>query len=443
MHARAEFLVHFLKNAGKPRFFYGWYIVLCGFLAQSMRVGLGLQTFGFFFKFMSEELGWTRAMLTGGLMTNNIIGAVLGPAIGFTVDRYGPRLLMAGSAGMLSVSLLLLSQTHSLWQFYLFYGVVGAFGLSATTFGGLNPTIAKWFVRKRGRATGIATAGVNVGGVVLTPVILFLISHYGWRAAWMVLALLPWPFVVLPSLLWLRRQPEDMGLRPDGDEAMVAPAGAPATDVLSVNPWPGIAEEVSWTAPAAFRTRALWLLLAAEFFSGMAVSGGIVHRIPYMTDQGFSNAVAATTFVIYSVFAFFSKLILGSLTDRYSVRHLTIAIMLGSALGLFCLIGAKSVWQLYLGYGVVYGIAGGAQNTLPGLIWPTYYGRQFLGAIKGLTSPFGRAAGIGGPMFAAFIYDVAESYELAFLVFVGCFVAAALLIGLARRPVPEGPMRAA
>lgn len=440
MNARAKELIHFLKHGRKPPFFYGWYIVLCGFLAQSIRVGLGLQTFGFFFKPMSEELGWTRSMLTGGLMTNNILGAVFGPAIGFTVDRYGPRLLMAGSAGMLSVSLLLLSQTHSLWQFYLFYGVVGAFGLSSTTFGGLNPTIAKWFVRQRGLATGIATAGVNVGGVVLTPVILFLISHYGWRAAWMVLALLPWPFVVLPSLLWLRRQPEDMGLCPDGDEAMGVPTGAPATGVPAVDPRPGSADEVSWTAPAAFRTRALWLLLAAEFFSDMAVSGGIVHRIPYMTDQGFSSAVAATTYVIYNVCAFFSKLILGSLADRYSVRHLTIAIMLGSALGLCGLIGATSVWQLYVGYGVVYGIAGGAQNTLPGLIWPHYYGRQSLGAIRGLTRPFGLASIIGGSMFAAFIYDMAGSYTLAFVVFVGCFVVAALLIWLARRPVPEGPM---
>jgi MFS family permease len=162
-----------------------------------------------------------------------------------------------------------------------------------------------------------------------------------------------------------------------------------------------------------------------------------------MTDQGFSSAVAATTYVIYNVFAFFSKLILGSLADRYSVRHLTIAIMLGSALGLCCLIGATSVWQLYVGYGVVYGIAGGAQNTLPGLIWPNYYGRQFLGAIRGLTSPFWLAASVGGPMFAAFIYDVSGSYTLAFWVFVACFVVAALLIWLARRPVPEGLMRVA
>lgn len=93
-----------------------------------------------------------------------------------------------------------------------------------------------------------------------------------------------------------------------------------------------------------------------------------------------------------------------------------------------------------MGYGVVYGIAGGAQNTLPGLIWPNYYGRQFLGAIRGLTSPVWLAASIGGPMFAAFIYDVSGSYTLAFWVFVTCFVAAALLIWLARRPVPQGPM---
>ena len=164
----------------KPRFFYGWYIVFCGFLSQGLRVGLGPQTFGFFFKPMSEDLGWSRTILTGGILTRSIIGYAISPLVGFAVDRYGPKYLMVGSAVMMALSIMMLSSTQNLWQFVLFFGVIGAFGVPGLGYGVLSPTIAKWFIRNRGRATGIATSGLNVGAVALTPVILFLIENNGW-----------------------------------------------------------------------------------------------------------------------------------------------------------------------------------------------------------------------------------------------------------------------
>ena len=78
-------------KTAEPKFLYDWYIVACGFLSQGMRVGLGPQTFGFFFKPMAEELGWSGSMLTAGLLARDLIGVAIGPAVGFAVDRYGPR----------------------------------------------------------------------------------------------------------------------------------------------------------------------------------------------------------------------------------------------------------------------------------------------------------------------------------------------------------------
>ena len=98
----------------------------------------------------------------------------------------------------------------------LFYRVIGTFGIPGLSYSVISPTIAKWFIRYRGRATGIATAGLNLGAVALTPLILFLIRELAWRTAWFILGFVPWIVVVPPSLLWLRRQPEDMGLLPDG-----------------------------------------------------------------------------------------------------------------------------------------------------------------------------------------------------------------------------------
>ena len=234
-----------------------------------MRVGLGAQTFGFFFKPLIEELGWSRTVMTAALLARDLVSAGVYPVAGYAVDRYGPRFLMAGSAVVLGISLMLLSQTREIWQFVLFYGVIGTFGVPGLGYGVVSPTIAKWFIRHRGQATGIATAGLNVGAVALTPLILFLIQVFGWRTAWFFLGFVPWIVVVPPSLLWLRRQPEDMGLLPDGDTRVESSEPDEGQEPGGERQDP--TGEVSWTVRQAVRAPAFWLLVAYEVLAGMSL----------------------------------------------------------------------------------------------------------------------------------------------------------------------------
>ena len=389
-----------------------------------MRVGLGAQTFGFFFKPMIEELGWNRTVMTGALLVRDLISAGAYPAIGYAVDRYGPRFLMAGSAVVLGISLMLLSQTREIWQFVLFYGVIGTFGVPGLGYGVVSPTIAKWFIRHRGRATGIATAGLNVGTVALTPLILFLIQAFGWRTAWFVLGFVPWIVVAPPSLLWLRRQPEDMGLLPDGD----TPTAASQADERQQP-----AEEVSWTVRQALHAPAFWLLVAYEVLSGMSMGALIIHRIPYATDLGFSAVQAGISFGIYGVCAFAAKLVWGFLADRYSIWLLAIIALICSAIGIFAGVGSTSEWQLYGTFGVIYGLTGGALVVITPLLWAAHFGRRHQGTIRGVMSPFYLIASIGGPLFAAFVYDQFGSLDAAFRVFAGYFVVCAVFVWLAGR----------
>lgn len=419
----------------KPRFYYGWYIVLCGFLGHSIRMGLGQQTFGFFFKPMIAELAWSRTILTGGLVTRYLVLALLAPIVGFAEDKYGPRFLMAGSAIILGISMLLLSQTTSLWQFVLFFGVIGAFGIPGLAYGVINPTLAKWFIRKRGLAIGISTAGINVGSMALTPIILFLITQYGWRTAWLILGFLPWIVVVAPSLIWLRRQPEDMGLRPDGANNESCDISQPTGPHQKISTEATV-QEVSWTPRAALRTRTFWLLVAASMSNVIAFSGDTIHRIPYMTDMGFSDAAAGTTLIIYSIASFCAKFLWGFLADRMSVRFLAVAMLVGGAVGQALLIDATNIWQLYLGYGVTYGLSMGALFVIEPVMWANYFGRQFQGSIRGLANPFTNISAVIGPLFAAFVYDAFGSYKFAFAVFTGLYLVAALFMQLAQPPKP-------
>ena len=401
-----------------------------------MRVGLGAQTFGFFFKPMLAELGWSRVVLTGALLSRDLVRAGISPAFGYLVDRYGPRFLMAGSAIVLGVSLLLLSQTREVWQFVLFYGVIGAFSIPGLGYDVVSPTIAKWFIRQRGKATGIATAGLNVGAVALTPLILFLIQTFGWRTAWFCLGFVPILILAPPSLLWLRRQPEDLGMLPDGDTRPNPSAGADTAqtpDSQIAETKPETDGEVSWTTRQALRSPSFWLLTAYEVLAGMSIGALIIHRIPYATDLGFSAVQAGVSFGIYGVCAFAAKLVWGLLADRCSIHLLAIIALVSSAASIFAGVGAANVWQLYATFGALYGLTGGALVVIGPLLWAAHFGRRHLGTIKGIMSPFYLIASIGGPMFAALVFDAFGSYDAAFRMFAAYFLASALLVGLAGR----------
>ena len=184
------------------------------------------------------------------------------------------------SALLICGCLLLVSISSHAWQFILFFGIIGMSGLAAPNGIVTSVPIAKWFVQKRGRALALAGAGLGIGGIVFMPVTQWLIDGYGWRGTWRILALIFVIISVPASAFFLRRQPEDMGLRVDGDppESSAGPGSTPA-------PQRQAAVEEVWTVREAFRTATMWKLMAVFALSGVAQGGASFHRIPYFVEE--------------------------------------------------------------------------------------------------------------------------------------------------------------
>ena len=295
----------------KPKIFYGWYVVAVSFLCWFAADAYGWYTFGLFLGPMSAELGWNTTTLTGALTMRMVIAALSGPFIGALADKkYGARVVMTLGVIIAGIIPITVSHVREIWHFYFFYGVIGALG--SVGFGGLvtNAVIAKWFIRKRGRAMSIAAVGVSLAGVVFVPLSNYFINLFGWRMTLVYLGFIIWTLTVIPVFIFVRRQPEDMGLRPDGDTIR---SPLIEKNLAESNPGDDGLEEI-WTLKEAMRTRAMWLLLIGFNLLGLGMSGVFVHLIPYVKDKGFSSDMAAMAMTILALFCALVKIPWGLLS---------------------------------------------------------------------------------------------------------------------------------
>ncbi len=412
----------------KRKLFHGWLIVVCSFITNAIVFGAGSASFSVFMGPMTQALGWSRTIFTGALTLQNLVNLFVYPVVGIIIDRFGPRLVMVTGAVIATVCYLLIGNVTEPWQFYVLYA--GAVSLGLHEIGSLVTTVvvSKWFIRMRGRALAIIVAGNNVGTILFAPFSAFLISSIGWRSAWALLGTFIAVIVLPPTILFMRRTPEDMGLLPDGDEPEVASVNADG----SPRPPSNRREEVSWSVGEALRTRSLWLMVVSTNLASLGIASA-VHSIPYFQDIGMPLQAATFVFVLNHVSGIVSKLVWGIIAERIPVRYCLMGNYLGRSVATFILVFGTGVERAYI-FSIMSGLLGNAFAVLQAQIWADYYGRTFLGTIRGILTPFTLMASIGGPLFAAYVYDRAGSYDAAFVVFAVTFALAAIILFYATPP---------
>ena len=429
------------RLAHRTPFFYGWVILASAASTQVVRNAAASLTIAVFIFPLSEEFGWSRALIAGAASIGGLAASFASPVIGWLVDRYGARLVLFSSVFILGLSTISLAWATVPIAFYVAYGV-GRVIFSSPVQIGSSVVVSRWFIRMRGRASGILFGSHSIGLVAFPLIASVIIGASGWREAWIVLGILVWAIALLPTGLLLVQQPEDVGLQPDGDgpgseggeaRSEGAASSAPASHSSSLPP----TEEPVWTLREAMRTPALWMFATATGSVFLVQAGVNTHLAAYMRDQELSAAFAGFGISLNAAFLGLGSLFWGWITERVPPRYAMagIAVCVAVASALFIIAGSTAE---ILVYSTLFGFGVGGLLSVPPVAYADYYGRRSLGVIRGVTEPltsFGQAI---GAVAAGLIYDFTESYSLAFAAFAILSGLAMLLVLFARPPRRRG-----
>lgn len=410
--------------------FYGWYIVAVGFFAQIVFAFHLSSTLSVFLKPLTEDLAVSRGLFSLLRSGEIIIGAVMAPFIGAWLDRYGVRWLMAGGALLAGMGFVLLSQVTAFWQFLLIRWLLVTTGGAFISSMVISVTIARWFVRKRGRAVAIATLGQGISKVGIPLVAAALFILLGWRHTWSVFGIMTIVLVIFPAIVFMRRSPEEMGLYPDG--ILTGPSGAHESRA-KIDSHAEAAVDAVWTRGEIVRTSAFWLLCVTFGMANVGIAGLNLHVFAHITDMGYPTFVAATVMSLIAFTQLGSTLVWGFLSERWEIRKTTMLMFIIQAAGLGLAISTRALVSIYMGF-FFYGVGLGGSLVLQEVIWATYYGRLSLGTVRGMSMLITLGFGAAGAPFFGFLFDATGSYLISFVLFTLALLGSALLSLLARPP---------
>jgi sugar phosphate permease len=387
----------------------------------------GNLNFGLFVLPMGAALGMSRSQFGWTQTARRVATSLSSFVVGRLIDRYGPRVFIPVAAAFIGICLLLVARVTAPWQVILLFGLIGVSGLAAPNGIVTSVPVAKWFRRQRGKALAVAATGLGIGGIAFLPITQALIQNLGWRGAWTVLAIIFMIMSIPLAAIFLRRQPEDLGLAVDGGTGRSAPAAAAG------QPPPVEAPEAVWTVRAALHTGAMWKLMLVFALAGLAQGGASVHRIPYWVERGFDPQIVAFAFSVDAAGAAAMALVAGWLADRFPIRFIAAGSFLGLALAILLMIVGVNQYFLF-GSTLTFGLSVGAGMVVHSYIFAAYYGRAFLGSIRGVVMPINLvSAGIGAPL-VGYLRDGMDSYIFAWWLLLGVYAAAALLVLTAAPP---------
>lgn len=410
-----------------PRHFYGYTIVATAFSIQLVMKSTH-HTFGVFLLPISEDLGWSRSLISGAYSLNMIIFGVVGVVTGRIVDKVGPRVLIAGCSTLLGLGYFWIGAMRSPWEFYIAFGVLVGVGLSGS-YVPLSATIARWFNSRRGTMMGILVAGAGLGGLLGPLLAERLIPQLGWRYTSAVFG--AGAFIICLALAQkLVQDPSRFGLTP-------YESGTPPERRLTSS------EYSSMTVHQALRRRSFWTLCTAWAIHGFFGAGIVVHIYAHATDSGVATNQAALLLGVLGGAGLVGSLLVGPLLHAVGLRRATVTAFT------FATVGLSGIWltasiELLLLSVLILGLGWLAVGALVPSIVAEEFGLSHIGSLMGVVELSWALGAAIGPFALGLIVDRTGTYFLGFMIAVlGSLLCVTLTPSFTRARVGDGRIASA
>jgi MFS family permease len=399
----------------QPRIFHGWFVVAAAFAVTFVGFGC-IYSFSAFIESLQRDFGALRGSVSLVFSLAGFLYFGFGVVSGPLADRCGSRPMAVIGMILIGIGLTAASVARSLTEVYLAYGLGVGLGVGCSYVPAMG-AVQRWFVRRRGLASGIASGGIGVGTLVVPPIVSFFIATVGWREAYLILGI----FAAIAGAgmaLLIENDPRDRGLGPDGDAPQPKahaeqPAGVSISD--------------------AIKSRRFVGLYAACLACSFGVFVPFVHLAPYAVDHGISQSSAVLLVSVLGIGSAAGRFFLGGLADRLGRQLALVTTFVGMALALLIWAVSTDYWPL-VGFALAFGVAyGGWVALLPSVVMDYFGGRNVSGIIGVLYT----SAGFGtliGPSAAGFAFDVSHSYTLPILASACANVIAAGIMAITSRP---------
>jgi MFS family permease len=401
--------------------YYGWYIVAAMAVVAFFAWGLGFYSLGFYLSNLGPEHGWTKTLMSSAVTIYYLVGAILYLLVGSLIDRYGPQRVLVAGAISFCAGLTCLTAARTVSSLY------GAFLLMSLGWGSLtvttiSTTLAPWFRKKQGTASGLAFTGASVGGIVCPPLLVWLSAHIGFALALKCLAAVALMSILVLATLVVKRRPEDLGLHPDGEAEPSHKHGSSPSSTTGR----------TWTRNQAIRSEAFWSITLPFAMALFVQVGFFVHQIPFLQTI-LDSTDAAWVVSITTASAIIGRLVTGPVADRINPRLLACFVMALQAVSIACLSFSQSMAALAVNC-FAFGAVVGNVVTLPALIVLKEFGLRSFGTVVSSVNAITHSTFALGPLTVGVIYDRWGGYVTAWQVFAAIDVLALMLtiVGLKR-----------
>jgi MFS family permease len=408
----------------RGRVFYGWWIVVLGSLITAVGTGILYNSFTVFFLPLKRDFAVSSAAISLLYGAARLEGGIEGPIVGYLIDRFGSRAMILAGVSMAGIGLILLATTHSFWSFFFIYIFIVSLGYNAGFFHPVSTAVNQWFIRHRGVGFSWISASASIGGMIMAPVLSYIILHFGWRAGAVTAGLIIL-IVALPAALPIHRSPEALGLHPDGKPP-------PKTEAQESKPLDPPTVGSDFSVKEALRTATYWMLMGTislRLFVTIALN---THFIPILVWRGISEATGAYLVSLFSFSTILAMLGIGWLGDRWNKSLLCGLCMVPTIVAMGGLAFSQAPPFIYL-LPIAMAITMG---NIP-LNWALigdFFGRRAYATLRGIMGVTYGVATFVSPVYAGWVYDTTGSYKLVLITFSIILLVAASFFAALRRP---------